>query len=110
MLSRNHIQIIILSHPFRLSKFIIPIVGLPDKAVAESKERVRSALHALGLSLPPKRLTVNLAPADLSKEACPVSRVSPRKGPMPSHSRPVVSTAHGEQGITRQNWDATIFG
>lgn len=37
------------------------IVGLPDKTVAESKERVRSALHALGLSLPPKRLTVNLA-------------------------------------------------
>ncbi|MCB1555703.1 MAG: ATP-binding protein, partial [Alphaproteobacteria bacterium] len=44
------------------------VVGLPDKAVAESRERVRSALHALGLSLPPKRLTVNLAPADLSKE------------------------------------------
>ena len=44
------------------------IVGLPDKAVAESKERVRSALHALGLSLPPKRLTINLAPADLIKE------------------------------------------
>lgn len=44
------------------------IVGLPDKAVAESRERVRSALHALGLSLPPKRVTVNLAPADLVKE------------------------------------------
>ena len=44
------------------------IVGLPDKAVAESKERVRSALHALGLALPAKRLTVNLAPADLAKE------------------------------------------
>lgn len=44
------------------------IVGLPDKTVAESKERVRSALHALGISLPPKRLTVNLAPADLAKE------------------------------------------
>lgn len=44
------------------------IVGLPDKAVAESKERVRAALHALGLALPPKRLTVNLAPADLAKE------------------------------------------
>lgn len=44
------------------------IVGLPDKAVAESKERVRSALHALGLSLPAKRLTVNLAPADVAKE------------------------------------------
>jgi magnesium chelatase family protein len=44
------------------------IVGLPDKAVAESKERVRAALESLGLSLPPKRLTVNLAPADLAKE------------------------------------------
>jgi magnesium chelatase family protein len=44
------------------------IVGLPDKAVAESKERVRAALHALGLALPAKRLTVNLAPADLMKE------------------------------------------
>ncbi len=44
------------------------IVGLADKAVAESKERVRAALHALGLSLPPKRLTVNLAPADVAKE------------------------------------------
>jgi len=44
------------------------IVGLPDKAVAESRERVRAALHAIGLSLPPKRLTVNLAPADVAKE------------------------------------------
>ena len=38
------------------------IVGLPDKAVAESRERVRCALHASGLSLPPKRIIVNLAP------------------------------------------------
>lgn len=44
------------------------IVGLPDKAVGESKERVRAALHALGLSIPAKRLTINLAPADLAKE------------------------------------------
>lgn len=44
------------------------IVGLPDKAVGESRERVRAALHALGLALPPKRITVNLAPADLLKE------------------------------------------
>ncbi len=44
------------------------IVGLPDKAVAESKERVRNALHAVGLGLPYKHLTVNLAPADLPKE------------------------------------------
>lgn len=44
------------------------IVGLPDKAVAESKERVRAALHSLGLSLPAKRITVNLSPADVLKE------------------------------------------
>ena len=44
------------------------IVGLPDKAVAESRERVRAALHASGLSMPTRRVTVNLAPADLPKE------------------------------------------
>ncbi|MBI2978040.1 MAG: ATP-binding protein, partial [Rhodospirillales bacterium] len=44
------------------------IVGLPDKAVAESRERVRAALNAMGLALPAKRITVNLAPADLLKE------------------------------------------
>ena len=46
----------------------ISIVGLPDKAVAESRERVQAALHASGLAMPPKRVTVNLAPADLPKE------------------------------------------
>jgi magnesium chelatase family protein len=44
------------------------IVGLPDKAVAESRERVQAALHASGLSMPSKKVTVNLAPADLPKE------------------------------------------
>ena len=44
------------------------VVGLPDKAVAESRERVRAALIASGLALPAKRITVNLAPADLPKE------------------------------------------
>jgi magnesium chelatase family protein len=44
------------------------IVGLADKAVAESKERVRAALHALSIALPPKRITINLAPADMPKE------------------------------------------
>ena len=44
------------------------IVGLADKAVAESRERVRAALSAIGLALPFKRITVNLAPADLPKE------------------------------------------
>lgn len=44
------------------------IVGLPDKAVAESRERIRSSFHTIGLALPPKRITVNLAPADVQKE------------------------------------------
>ena len=44
------------------------VVGLPDKAVAESRERVRAALAAMGLALPPKRIAVNLAPADVLKE------------------------------------------
>src|SRR5207248_2405297 len=44
------------------------IVGLPDKAVAESKERVHSAFHAIGLSLPFQKITINLAPADVQKE------------------------------------------
>ena len=43
-------------------------MGLADKAVAESRERVRAALAAMGLALPPKRITVNLAPADIAKE------------------------------------------
>ncbi|WND03706.1 YifB family Mg chelatase-like AAA ATPase [Temperatibacter marinus] len=44
------------------------IVGLPDKAVSEARERVRAALTALGLSLPVQRITINLSPADLPKE------------------------------------------
>ncbi len=44
------------------------VVGLGDKAVNESRERVRAALSAIGLALPYKRITVNLAPADLPKE------------------------------------------
>ncbi len=44
------------------------VVGLPDKTVGESRERVRAAIAALGLSLPPRRITVNLSPADLTKE------------------------------------------
>ena len=44
------------------------IVGLADKSVAESKERVRAALTSIGLSLPPKRIAINLAPADVLKE------------------------------------------
>ncbi len=44
------------------------LVGLPDKAVGESRQRVQAALAAMGLSLPPKIITVNLSPADLPKE------------------------------------------
>ncbi len=44
------------------------VVGLPDKAIGESRERVRAALVAMGLALPARHITVNLAPADLVKE------------------------------------------
>jgi len=44
------------------------LVGLADKAVTESRDRVRAALHAIGLAMPIARITVNLAPADLPKE------------------------------------------
>src|SRR5690606_25244956 len=44
------------------------IVGLPDKAVSEARERVRAALGALSIALPSRKVTVNLSPADLPKE------------------------------------------
>jgi len=44
------------------------IVGLPDKAVSEARDRVRTALASLAIALPSKRITINLAPADLPKE------------------------------------------
>jgi magnesium chelatase family protein len=44
------------------------IVGLADKAVGEARERVRAALTTIGLALPPRRILINLAPADLVKE------------------------------------------
>lgn len=44
------------------------MVGLPNKAVSESRERIRASLSSIGLGLPPKRITVNLSPADLLKE------------------------------------------
>ncbi len=44
------------------------IVGLPDKAVTEAKERVRAAFSALAIAMPAKRITVNLSPADIPKE------------------------------------------
>ena len=46
----------------------VTIVGLPERAVGESKARVRGALASLGLMQPPAHVTINLAPADLAKE------------------------------------------
>ena len=64
------------------------VVGLPDKAVAESRERVRAAIAALGLSLPPKRITVNLSPADLPKEGVLSTGAFPTRAPLWLVSRP----------------------
>lgn len=44
------------------------IVGLPDKAVNEAKERIRSAINSIGLTFPAQRITINLSPADVAKE------------------------------------------
>ena len=63
------------------------IVGLADKAVAESRERVRAALSAIGLALPFKRITVNLAPADLPKEGSTNSTAA--SSPFPLRMSPV---------------------
>lgn len=46
----------------------ISLVGLPDKAVSEARERVRSALSSMAIALPSKRITINLSPADMPKE------------------------------------------
>jgi magnesium chelatase family protein len=51
-----------------LDKEIFATVGLPDAAVRESRDRVRSAIKNSGFDLPPTRITINLAPADLKKE------------------------------------------
>ena len=95
------------------------IVGLPDKAVAESRERVRSALGALGLGLPPKRITINLSPADLAKEGshfdlpiapCPAGRHgggAERCHPgLPGAGRagPRRRASNGSRGCCRRRW------
>src|SRR5690606_2784868 len=60
--------------PVRVEAFVtdglpsFTVVGLPGAAVRESRERVRAALKQLGLPLPPSRIVVNLAPADVRKE------------------------------------------
>ena len=51
-----------------LEKAEFSTVGLPDAAVRESRDRVRSAIRNSGFDLPPTRITINLAPADLKKE------------------------------------------
>ena len=63
----NAVKVDVQVHLFP-GKMVFNILGLPDKAIGESRERVRSALSAIGLGLPPERITVNLAPADLPKE------------------------------------------
>ena len=53
------------------------VVGLPDKAVSEARERVRAALSEMAIALPSKRITVNLSPADLPKEGTQSCRLFP---------------------------------
>ncbi|KJZ81236.1 AAA family ATPase [Candidatus Liberibacter solanacearum] len=64
-IKRIPVEVQVMVSPGRVG---IQIVGLPDKAVIESRERIQSALYSCGLALPAKRVTINLAPADLPKE------------------------------------------
>jgi len=70
-------------------------VGLPDNAIRESRERVRAALTAIGLALPPKVITVNLSPADLPKEGShydlPTSRAPSRSAGSTSPKRSAIA-------------------
>ncbi len=61
----KHVEVQVRISP---GQFMFVMVGLPDKAVAESRERVWNALQAMGLGLPSKHVSVNLSPADLPKE------------------------------------------
>jgi len=75
------------------------IVGLPDKAVAESRERVRGALNAIGLALPPKRITVASPQPTSRRKAATTTSPSrsgcwPRLGPWPmTRSKPIACSA-----------------
>ena len=67
----NGIDVLAIDVQIKISNAVNPvfnIVGLGDKAVAESKERVRAAIASTGLEWPSKRIIVNLAPADIQKE------------------------------------------
>lgn len=72
------------------------IVGLPDKAVEESKERVRSALKNTDAEVPPKRITVNLAPGDLPKEG-------------PSFDLPIAISILAASGQLAQDLSDSLF-
>jgi magnesium chelatase family protein len=81
------------------------IVGLPDNAVRESRERVRAALTAIGLALPPKVITVNLSPADLPKEGSHYE--------LPEFQRPVLDLLRqpletGSVSVARANTHVTF--
>jgi hypothetical protein len=73
------------------------MVGLPETAVRESKERVRSALLTAGFSFPPGRITVNFSPADLPKEGgrfdLPIARRHSRG------ERPIAPPRPGATGV-----------
>lgn len=83
----------ILNNP--LGAFII--VGLPDAAVSESRERVRSAIKNSGFDFPKRKVTVNLAPADLKKQG-------------PSYDLPIaISILAATKKINRVNFDNLLF-
>src|SRR5262249_4794051 len=73
------------------------VVGLPDKVVGESRERVKSAIRSIGLSFPLKRVVVNLSPADLAKEGS-------------HYDLPIAIALLAEMNIIKPVTDAVIMG
>jgi magnesium chelatase family protein len=65
------VEVLSVDVQLHLARGVMPgfaVVGLPNKAVSESRDRVRSALAAIGMAIPPLKVTCNLAPADVMKE------------------------------------------
>ncbi len=82
----------------------VQLVGLPDKAIQESRERVRSALRNSGFRGPLVRVVINLAPADLRKKVLPLTSPSPWPCWWPAGNSPALSWR--ASGV-RANWGST---
>lgn len=85
------------------------IVGLPDAAVREAKDRVRAAIKNVGYDYPPRRITINLAPADLKKEG-PIYDLAISLGILASTEQIDPALLHGYVFLGELSLDGSIRG